>query len=140
MHGHASVRGGPLTARIDDRRRTRRIALADRDKTGPAAETVARDPGNSSVSARICVRRPRTQTCWRRIFPSDRCVPTGSATAIAAYGPHGSHHVAFHSECSSRSAGKELPRAGARTLSPALLPVDEKGRAAARVLDDRDCP
>src|SRR6266478_6233917 len=48
--------------------------------------------------------------------------------------------AAFRSECSFRSAGKELPRAGARTQSRALLPADEKGRAAARVFDDRDCP
>jgi hypothetical protein len=27
-----------------------------------------------------------------------------------------------------------------RTPSPVLLPADEKGRAAARVFDDRDCP
>src|SRR5580692_8692121 len=140
MHGHASIREGLPTVRIDDTCRIRKSAAADRDKTGSAAETIARDPGNSSVSARICVRRPRTHTCWRRIFANDRYVPIGSATAVAAYGPHGSRHVAFRRECSFRSAGKELPRVGARTPSPALLLADEKGRAAARAFDDRDCP
>src|ERR1700733_11287673 len=140
MHGHASIRGGLPTARIDGTHATRKIAPANRDKTGLAAETVARDPGNSSVLGRICVRRRQTQTCWCRILPNDRCVPIESVTAIAAYGPPESRRAAFRRECSFRSACKESLRAGARTQPPALLPAGEKGRAVARVFDDRDCP
>src|ERR1700722_10236774 len=98
MHGHASIRGGPPTARIDGTHRTRKIAPANRDKTGLAAETVARAPGNSSVLGRICVRRPQTQTCWCRILPNDRCVPIGSVTAIAACGPPERHRDAYSTD------------------------------------------